>query len=828
MNKQEPKNTLKTSSRTVKKGIKVRPVFKIPPPVFQGIKNHFHCLYCKSSYKGTPKIIANHVSGHSHKQKVKVYYTNKFLALYDRSKLKKKGQFKLANDINKFENTLLNNRKLGFQFINQPGHDEENGSDMFSKLKFLAHRNYQNGIPDFILKNRAIEKNRKRLMVKNKLNERKKNKNVITNKDRQQFYEAKKLLKQLNKQNSHKKYLIKRSRRKLLKRLKSHTDENLNLNYNFGGNRRVKYNHDVKDNSLQVLNHIYKKSPNFNRLFLNASENDLDIMKIREEYISAFNENLKQRKLRSLKNKIAKVRYRIAVKRKYGKRKYNPKSKSNQPKSVSTERLFLDKFNKDFSEENLLKHLKLKLKHSSNITEKRRMKFKARSNKYKLFKEDIKAEEFVKKIQKEDNKYTNSLLLPPRTLNFNNNTLTKHQVNFDDIITFPKLSIKSKQKMGPIPSWLSDHSNNKLLNRRLMYPKVSDLNDKIPENLLNHLHKSKRLKQLIKQSLYKEQHIKSMFKYQAILWRNFKRRNSIYKLNNGLVNNKKVVKLIQAKLLGKKWFNKVYGDREGKKLKLMKLSRYKAIKDKKLKYKKTSTSKGGSKNLVLKNGKKIKVDKTSPKQGLELDTKIKVIKPIRKVVAPVKKPTSGAKSHAHKQNLSVSDRINNNLSTSSQKKVFKSYSRFEGSGSLPKPSQIVSRFENHQPTQAVLNRSIRTTMETAKPLQASRFEPNNYVRPSLNSSVEPNKSARPISNSSVGSSKSVTPIPHSRFENNRFSASPPTTSPAAARNPVMYQKPVIKTSRFEGSNQKFQPKRFIDKQSTASRYAGKKPSRFQG
>lgn len=736
---------------------KVRPSFKIPPPNFQGIKNHYYCLYCKSSYKGTPKIISNHLSGHSHKQNVKVYYTNKFLQLYDRSKLKTSGKFKLANDINRFENTLLNNRKLGIQFVNDVGLDHENGSDVFSKVKLLSSSNYKNnGVPDFILKRRIIQK------YKNQNKHKPCKKRVITNKDKQQLYEARKLLKQLNKKHSYKKYLIKKYNRKLLKRLYAHTDENLNLNFNFNGNRKIKYNHEVEDNSLQVLNHIYKKSPNFNRIFLNSSEKNLNILQIRENYISAFNERLKQRKLRSLKSKIAKVRYRIAVKRKYGKRKYNPKKKpsSNAP-SKSDERIYLDKFNKDFSDDNLLKHLKLKLKHLDNLSMSTKLKIGARSNKYKMFKENINVDKFVYKIQSESNRYTNSLLLPPRTLNINNNSLTKTNVNFDNIITFPKLSMKSKQKMGAIPSWLSTHKSNKLLNRRLMYPKVSDLNDKIPENLLNHYQKSKKLKHLIKQALYKEQKIKSMFKYQALLWRNFKRRNTMYKLTNSLVNNKKVINLLQYKLLGKRWFNKVYGDREGKGMKLKRLSAYKAIKEKRLKYNKLK------KKSLSKNKKIIKVDSDVAKPEIAMEGKIKVIKPVKRKVPTVVKTNKVSNVH-------------DNIKAIDSKKIVKPVSRFEGT----KSAELKSRFVNHKPTQSVVERALEKTMDNT--VDKTSYIPRNRYSNSRfegNTSSYNNRNTRP----SGRRYDSTAYARNNRFEGKRYVNKPPIGNRFEGTRPSRFQ-----------------------------------------
>ncbi|KAL6930643.1 hypothetical protein ACO0R3_003763 [Hanseniaspora guilliermondii] len=736
---------------------KVRPSFKIPPPNFQGIKNHYYCLYCKSSYKGTPKIISNHLSGHSHKQNVKVYYTNKFLQLYDRSKLKKQGKFKLANDINRFENTFLNNKKLGIQFINEVGMDPENGSNIFSKIKLLSSTNSKNnGVPDFILKRRIIQKYKN----KNKHNPCKERK--ITNKDKQQLYEAKKLLKQLNKNNSYKKYLIKKYTRKLLKRLHANTDENLNLNFNFNGNRKIKYNHEVEDNSLQVLNHIYKKSPNFNRIFLNSSENNLNILQIREQYISAFNESLRQRKLRSLKNKIAKVRYRIAVKRKYGKRKFNPKKKPTPNSSnKSNERLYLDKFNKDFSDDNLLKHLKLKLRHLDNVSMNTKLKIRARSNMYKMFKENIHVDKFINKIQSESNRYTNSLLLPPRTLNINNNSLTRTNVNFDDFIVFPKLSMKSKQKMGPIPSWLSTRMSNKLLNRRLMYPKVSDLNDKIPENLLNHFQKSKKLKHLIKQALYKEQRIKSMFKYQAILWRNFKRRNTMYKLTNALVNNKKVINILQSKLLGKHWFNKIYGDREGKGMKLKRLSRYRVLKEKRIKYNKQK------KLFSSKNKKIIKVDNEVVKPEIAMENKIKVIKPIKKRVPVIAKPNKGS---------SVQDKI----IVMDPKKVVKPVSRFEGKNT----TELRNRFVSHEPTKSVVERALEKTMDKPNHIPRNRF--------------------------------------NSRFEGNTYSNTSSYNNRQIRHNGGRYEQTMYtRNNRYEG-------KRYVNKQSIGNRFEGKRPSRFQG
>lgn len=742
---------------------KVRPSFRIPPPNFQGIKNHYYCLYCKSSYKGTPKIIANHLSGHSHKQNVKVYYTNKFLQLYDRSKLKSSGKFKLANDINRFENTLLNNRKLGIQFVNDVGVDHENGSNIFSKVKLLSSNKKTNGVPDFILKRRVIQK------YKNQHKYKPCKKRIITNKDKQQLYEAKKLLKQLNKKHSHKKYLIKKYNRKLLKRLHAHTDENLNLNFNFNGNRKIKYNHEVEDNSLQVLNHIYKKSPNFNRIFLNSSESNLNILQIRENYISAFNERLKQRKLRSLKSKIAKVRYRIAVKRKYGKRKYNPKKKPplNAP-SKSDERIYLDKFNKDFSDENLLKHLKLKLKHTDKLSMNTKLKIGARSNMYKKFKENINIDKFVNKIQNENNRYTNSLLLPPRTLNINSNSLTKTNVNFDNIITFPKLSMKSKQKMGAIPSWLSTHKSNKLLNRRLMYPKVSDLNDRIPENLLNHYQKSKKLKHLIKQALYKEQKIKSMFKYQALLWRNFKRRNTMYKLTNSLVNNKKVVNLLQYKLLGKRWFNKVYGDREGKGMKLKRLSAYKAIREKRLRYNRLK------KKSLSKNKKIIKVDSDIAKPEIAMEGKIKAIKPIKPIKPIKRKVPSLVKTNK------VS-RVHNNMKTLDTKKVAKPVSRFEGSNS----AELKSRFDNHKPTQSVVERALEMTMNTT-------VDKTSY-------------------------------IPRNRYSNSRFEANNSSYNNRDTRHTGRRYDSTAYTR-----NNRYDGKRYVNKPAIGNRFEGTRPSRFQG
>lgn len=698
------------------------------------------------------------MSGHSHKQNVKVYYTNKFLQLYDRSKLKASGKFKLANDINRFENTILNNRKLGIQFVNDVGLDKENGSNIFSKIKMLpSYDSKSHGIPDFIMKRRIIQKYKHQ----NKLKPCKKR--VITNKDKQQLYEAKKLLKQINRKHSYKKYLIKKYNRKILERLHAHTNENLNLNFNFNGKRKTKYNHEVEDNSLQVLNHIYKKSPNFNRIFLNSSENNLNILEIRENYISSFNERLKQRKLRSLKSKIAKIRYRIAVKRKYGKRKYNPKKKptSSAPRK-SEERMYLEKFNKDFSDDNLLKHLKLKLKHLDNLSMNTKLKIAARSNKYKTFKENINVDKFVNKIQSENNRYTNSLLLPPRTLNINNNSLTKTNVNFDNILAFPKLSMKSKQKMGAIPGWLSTHKSNKLLNRRLMYPNVSDLNDRIPENLLNHFQKSKKLKHLIKQALYKEQKIKSMFKYQALLWRNFKRRNTMYKLTNSLVNNKKVINLLQYKLLGKHWFNKVYGDREGKAMKLKRLSSYKAIKEKRLKYNKLKKKSSSKKKKI------IKVENDAAKPEIAMESKIRAIKPIKKKVPSIVKPNK------------VSN-VQNNIKASEFNKVVKPTSRFEGTSS----AELRSRFVNHRPTQSVVERALKKTVD------------NSMTKTSY--------------------------IPRNRYSNSRFEGTTSNyntreTKPSGRRYD---SRAYTRSNRYEGKD-------YLNKPTIRNRFEGTRPSRFQG
>lgn len=608
-------STIRNGKRTKTKRPRSR--FRIPPPIFQGFKRRFYCLYCKNSYKSTPKNVNNHISGHSHKNSVKTYYLNKFLQLYDRSYLKSRGEFKLGNDLNRFENTLLNNRKLGIQFKNIQGSDKETGSEMLSKLAIVNTKGDMN-VPNFILKRRAILKQKKKQKIKNAINMKNMNKNkkkAITNKDKQQLHEAKQILRQLNhkKQNSYKKYQLSKKRKKLLKVLGANTDSNLNLNYNFGGDRKTKYHQSGKDNSLQILNHIYKKSPNYNRVFLNNNQ-DFDIWDARESHFTKFNEDFKNKKLKSLKTKIAKVKKRIQIKRKYGKRKFNPRFKATKQKTQNEDKKWLDKFNRKFTDETYLNYLKLKLKRFNNISHKRKVKVDKRASQYKLFNEDIHIRKFIQKVQQEKNKYTNSLLLPPRTLNINSNKVAFNDESNSEFISFPLISKQKQQQMGPIPAWLSKHSNNKLLSRRLLFPKTKDL-EALSTIEYNSLNKSKKLKHFIKQALYKQQKIKSMFKYQGYLWKNYRKRNSIYKMNNNILQNPRIIELLQLKSMKQHWFNKIYGKREGKVKKLQRLSRYKEIRDKKLKYRKKEPSKNvkGSSKITNNKIKKIVPSKSKTK-----------------------------------------------------------------------------------------------------------------------------------------------------------------------------------------------------------------------
>ncbi|XBW34916.1 hypothetical protein QEN19_000480 [Hanseniaspora menglaensis] len=614
------------------KKFKVRTRFRIPPPVFQGFKRRFYCLYCKTSYKGTPRIISNHNSAHSHKNNVKTYYFNKFLQMYDRSYLKANGKFKLANDFNRFENTLLNNKKFAIQYKNEGGDDPETGSDLLSKITLLCKND--EGVPSYILRRRTLIKQREKQKIKDKINRIKVAKNKIkpfTNKDRQQLHEAKQILKQLNskKRNSYKKLQLGKKRKKLLKMLTANTDSNLNLNFTFGGARKTKYDHQTKDNSFQLLNHVYKKSPNYNRVFL-SDDQGYDIWSEREEFINKFNENLKAKKLKSLKTKIGKVKKRIQIKRKFGKRKFNPNVRKLHIKSQSEDRKWLNKFDKNFTDENYLKYLNLNLKHVNKITSKRKLRFDKRSSNYKLFNEDIKPYKFLQQVQQEKNKYTSALLLPPRTLNLNSNNLNSIQKSNSELISFPLSNKQKQQKMGAMPEWLLKHSQNKLLSRKLFFPQKKDL-EGIPSVIYNYLNKSKKLKHLIKQALYKQQDVKSMFKYQGYLWKNYRKRNSVYKLNNNILQKTRIIKLLQLKSMGKRWFRKIYGKREGSFKKLQRLTRFKQIKDKKLKFikKKKYGKKEGAKSR-FNNGKKI----TPVKQkdvALKTNAKTVVTKPLTKI-----------------------------------------------------------------------------------------------------------------------------------------------------------------------------------------------------
>lgn len=272
----------------------------------------------------------------------------------------------------------------------------------------------------------------------------------------------------------------------------------------------------------------------------------------------------------------------------------------------SEDKKWLDKFSRKFTDETYLKYLKLKFKRFDNVSHKRKAKLDKRASQYKLFNEDIHIKKFVKKVQQEKNKYTNSLLLPPRTLNINSNKVSFNDESNNEFISFPLISKQKQQQMGPIPAWLSKHSSNKLLSRRLLFPKTKDLEGLSPIEY-NSLNKSKKLKHFIKQALYQQQNIKSMFKYQGFLWKNYKKRNSIYKMNNNILQNSRIIELLQQKSMKKHWFNKIYGKREGKVKKLQRLSRFKEIRDKKLKYSKKNLlkiKKGGSK-MTHNKGKKI-------------------------------------------------------------------------------------------------------------------------------------------------------------------------------------------------------------------------------
>ena len=827
-----------------KKKKKCRPSFKIAPPVFQGFKKKYYCLYCKNSYKNTPKIVKNHISAHSHKINVKNYYLNKFLQLYDRSYLKSKGEFKLGNDINRFENSLLNNRKLGIQFENIRGDDEETGSNMFSKIKLLNKKSDMN-IPSFILRRRAILKQKKNQKIKDKINYKKcvKNKhNTITNKDRQQLHEAKQILKQLNhkKQNSFKKYQIAKKRKKLLKILTANTDSNLNLNYNFGGDRKTKFDHSNEDNSLQILNHIYKKSPNYNRIFLSSDDN-FNIWDTREDYINKFNDNLKQKKLKSLKTKIAKVKKRIQIKRKYGKRKFNPKLKNNKKRGQSEDKKWLDKFSRKFNDENYLKFLKLKLKKIDNITDKRKLKFDKRADKYKLFNENIQLNKFLPAIQQEKNKYTNSLLLPPRTLNLNSNNIVPDKEGESNFITFSSINKQKLQKAGPTPDWLLKNRSNKILSRRLFFPQKNDL-EGIPTAMYNYLHKSKKLKHLIKQSLYQKQNIKSLFKYQGFLWKNYRKRNSFYKMNNNVLQKSRIIKLLQLKSMGKHWYNKIYGQREGKYKKLQRLTRYKEIRDKKLKYKKKNTIKSSNSKKKINtktrfnNGTKIEPIKKKSKV-----VKVENKKPIKKVIGPLKKPVirkaENGKKVSRFDKASVGKPVNRfqsnaaiaKISEQRQAKNIEPISRYN----TTKP--IVSRFNNnasYQPPKVsntansrFINSNNTNKVSRFNDSTTSKFNSSNTSTSRFSGSTAPSTvtksiiSSKPyISNNNNISNKPVENIAGSRFSNTR-----PTVTSKSVSPPVQQRTSTTTSSRFNNSSNQ---RRFDTKSYRTTTNTTK--SRFQG
>ena len=827
-----------------KKKKKCRPSFKIAPPVFQGFKKKYYCLYCKNSYKNTPKIVKNHISAHSHKINVKNYYLNKFLQLYDRSYLKSKGEFKLGNDINRFENSLLNNRKLGIQFENIRGDDEETGSNILSKIKLLNKKSDMN-IPSFILRRRAILKQKKNQKIKDKINYKKcvKNKhNTITNKDRQQLHEAKQILKQLNykKQNSFKKYQIAKKRKKLLKVLAANTDSNLNLNYNFGGDRKTKFDHSNEDNSLQILNHIYKKSPNYNRIFLSNDDN-FNIWDTREDYINKFNENLKQKKLKSLKTKIAKVKKRIQIKRKYGKRKFNPKLKNNNKRGQSEDKKWLDKFNRKFNDETYLKFLKLKLKKIDNITDKRKLKFDKRADKYKLFNENIQLNKFLPAIQQEKNKYTNSLLLPPRTLNLNSNNIVPDKEGESNFITFSSINKQKLQKAGPTPDWLLKNRSNKILSRRLFFPQKNDL-EGIPTAMYNYLHKSKKLKHLIKQSLYQKQNIKSLFKYQGFLWKNYRKRNSFYKMNNNVLQKSRIIKLLQLKSMGKHWYNKIYGQREGKYKKLQRLTRYKEIRDKKLKYKKKNTIKSSNSKKKINtktrfnNGTKIEPIKKKSKV-----VKVENKKPIKKVIGPLKKPVirkaENGKKVSRFDKASVGKPVNRfqsnaaiaKISEQRQAKNIEPISRYN----TTKP--IVSRFNNnasYQPPKVsntansrFINSNNTNKVSRFNDSTTSKFNSSNTSTSRFSGSTAPSTvtksiiSSKPyISNNNNISNKPVENIAGSRFSNTR-----PTVTSKSVSPPVQQRTSTTTSSRFNNSSNQ---RRFDTKSYRTTTNTTK--SRFQG
>ncbi|OBA27356.1 hypothetical protein HANVADRAFT_52379 [Hanseniaspora valbyensis NRRL Y-1626] len=825
-----------------KKKKKCRPSFKIAPPIFQGFKKKYYCLYCKNSYKNTPKIVKNHISAHSHKINVKNYYLNKFLQLYDRSYLKSKGEFKLGNDINRFENSLLNNRKLGIQFENIRGDDEETGSNILSKIKLLNKKSDMN-IPSFILRRRAIFKQKKNQKIKDKINYKKcvKNKNKpITNKDRQQLHEAKQILKQLNhkKQNSFKKYQIAKKRKKLLKILAANTDSNLNLNYNFGGDRKTKFDHSNEDNSLQILNHIYKKSPNYNRIFLSNDVN-FNIWDTREDYINKFNENLKQKKLKSLKTKIAKVKKRIQIKRKYGKRKFNPKLKNNKKRGQSEDKKWLDKFNRKFNDETYLKFLKLKLKKIDNITDKRKLKFDKRADKYKLFNENIQLNKFLPAIQQEKNKYTNSLLLPPRTLNLNSNNVVPDKEGESTFITFRSNNKQKLQKAGPTPDWLLKTPSNKILSRRLFFPQKNDL-EGIPTAMYNYLHKSKKLKHLIKQSLYQKQNIKSLFKYQGFLWKNYRKRNSFYKMNNNVLQKSRIIKLLQLKSMGKHWYNKIYGQREGKFKKLQRLTRYKEIRGKKLKYKKKNTVKSS-------NSKKTITTKTRFNNGTKIEpinknskvVKVENKKPIKKVFVPLKKPVikkaENGKKVSRFDKTSVGKPVNRfqsnaaiaKISEQPQAKKIEPISRFNTS----KP--IVSRFNNntlYQPPK-VSNTTNSRFINNNNTKQVSRF--NDSTTAKLNSintstsrfsgSTAPNTATKPIMLSKpYNTNNNINNKPVENTIGSRFSNTKPTVTSKSDSPPVQQRASTTTPSRFNNSSnqRRFDTKSYRTTNTTKSRFQG--------
>ena len=842
-----------------KKKKKCRPSFKIAPPVFQGFKKKYYCLYCKNSYKNTPKIVKNHISAHSHKINVKSYYLNKFLQLYDRSYLKSKGEFKLGNDINRFENSLLNNRKLGIQFENIRGDDEETGSNMFSKIKLLNKKSDMN-IPSFILRRRAILKQKKNQKIKDKINYKKcvKNKhNTITNKDRQQLHEAKQILKQLNhkKQNSFKKYQIAKKRKKLLKILTANTDSNLNLNYNFGGDRKTKFDHSNEDNSLQILNHIYKKSPNYNRIFLSSDDN-FNIWDTREDYINKFNDNLKQKKLKSLKTKIAKVKKRIQIKRKYGKRKFNPKLKNNKKRGQSEDKKWLDKFSRKFNDENYLKFLKLKLKKIDNITDKRKLKFDKRADKYKLFNENIQLNKFLPAIQQEKNKYTNSLLLPPRTLNLNSNNIVPDKEGESNFITFRSNNKQKLQNASSTPDWLLKNSSNKILSRRLFFPQKNDL-EGIPTAMYNYLHKSKKLKHLIKQSLYQKQNIKSLFKYQGFLWKNYRKRNSFYKMNNNMLQKSRIIKLLQLKSMGKHWYNKIYGQREGKFKKLQRLTRYKEIRDKKLKYKTKNTVKiSNSKkkintNTRFNNGTKIEPIKKKKSKVVKAENK----KPIEKVTVPLKKPVikkaENGKKVSRFDKTSVGKSVNRfqsnvaiaKISEQSQvQKKIEPFSRFN----TTKP--IVSRFNSntsYQPPKVSnttdsrfinnnnnANKISRFNNSTASKLNSSNTSSSRFsgstTQNTVTKSIIPPKSYNTNTNTNNISNKPVENAVQntvgSRFSNTRPTVTSATTISSKSVSPPVQQRVSTTTpSRFNNSSNQ---RRFDAKSYRTTTNTTK--SRFQG